>query len=307
MGKFFHIILPLAAALCSSCATQRYVRSDVVRTFAPTVTPEEVCVYEKMSEVPSEAILIGEVEARSPAHNRQSYVEQLICNETAANGGNGVFVVFNEPSLRTTTLHTGNGVMFLLPDSLVTPPKESFGRQFVAYLDERQAAKLLPPNLFYFSVGQDLWGHKLTMPDGKSISPSGIDFVAGYDRLITGNSFYGGVQCSMHRTYFTYNEVPCGIDLFNLVPHLSLRYRSGKRFAWAADGGIGYSLCRQRLTENQQFELNGVAYLLGIECGYLFTQYTMLTVGYSLLGDIYLQGSQRIQRYDIRVGINFLF
>ena len=269
-NKIFYCV-GCVSLLLSSCSPR--VITSVTKNYPP-LSADSVLVFLPGEPVPNEAEEIGTVavvDRGTTTKCSYNYVVKLAREETAKNGGNGLWITdHSEPSVWRSSCHQISGKMLYLTDISIDPSapnplveKEKALRQTQMQLQREAQQKMQAPNnTIIADVGYGWILSKIYTPLNEYKGKGGMQW-----RLVYEHVFRGGLGFGLEYSDFS-TDFPEGGTLSQtyIGPSFIGRFKSDK---WLFKTGVGIGYFGYK--EKGAYSTSSVGFSVALGAEYMLT------------------------------------
>ena len=307
--------------LLVGCAPQITMR--LTKVYPPIFSSDDVTVYEKGDTIPEQADPIGyiTVDDKKGVCNEDKNVLQIACEETARNGGNGLFITRNRQASEWNNASKVEGIMLRTPleDKNFSSPLliSEFRRMQNIAQEELIRRRQAPNNTFSISIGPGIIYSKIYSPTKTYKHKNGLDWKLEYNWVSRKGLGFGLLYSGFYTQFpeehsgFGYHKKEVNMLLTYIAPAFIgririnewiLKYGVGLGYAGYNDGGLEI--------------ISGVGFHTDFGFEYRISKYIGLGMGMSAItlcmpdqGWINYAKNERsgIARWNAQVAIHYYF
>ena len=256
--KKLSLLFVLVAVMLASCSPK--VTVNLIESL-PARQVDSVIVYEQNEPLPAGARKIGTVKATDPGFTptencMYSNMLSLAVRKTAECGGNALHVDEHRlPNIWTSTCHRVYGTMYVVPDSAVTidtytalqKAEMDNDVELVEFMREqnrrRERSRANPKNVLRVDLGYGDISSRFVVDGDEYEHKGGFTVNAGYMHYWS----WFGVGAEVMNYSTTFDDL-YHLNLFYVGPSLGLSFKSGERWRWDYNLGVGYGVYKESLS-----------------------------------------------------------
>ncbi len=286
LKKWRLVLLVYPFFLCS-CSPR--VITHIENQYPPSVTAEEVRLYEWGDTLPPNVVRVGTVKVRDTGFSTQCNYEQVIKaakQKTAQNGGNILALTNHQTPSFISTCHQIEGTMLWANDTLNAKlPYYEVNQPSAHYLTKVQT-RTVPEHTLYANLGYAFITSNYYLPRGATGNPkNGLDWQLGYD-WVSWKGMGVGLMYTGYKSSFNLPVAKINVGLTYVAPQFVMKQEvPGKSWIFEGKFGLGYFSYRESAMGMSVTE-TGVGYNFQIGAEYLINNHIGMGANFGYIGGI---------------------